>query len=220
LHFESFFKDRRDAGEKLAAEVAMHVHGPDLLVLGLPRGGVPVAFEIARALRAELDVFLVRKLGLPGHEELAVGAIASGGVRVLNESILRELRVSPQLIERIAGREQRELERREELYRKCRPPVQIDARIVILIDDGLATGASMKAAAQAVRVQNPKQVIAAVPVAAKEVCKELREHVDEVICLFTPRPFLSVSTWYEQFSQTTDEEVRHLLDEAARQNRI
>jgi len=215
LDFEPVFEDRRDAGEKLAGHVANRVHGADLLILGLPRGGVPVAFEVARVLRAELDVFLVRKLGLPGHEELAVGAIASGGVRVLNEALLRELRVSPQLIERIAAREERELQRREELYRTCRPALKTEGRTVVLVDDGLATGASMKAAAQAVRVQNPKRVIAAVPVAAAEICNELLGDVDEMICLFTPRPFLSVSTWYEHFSQTTDEEVQRLLELAA-----
>lgn len=189
-------------------------------MLGLPRGGVPVAFEVARVLRAELDVFLVRKLGLPGHEELAVGAIASGGVRVLNEGLLRELRVSPQLIERIAAREERQLQLREELYRTCRPALKTDGRTIVLVDDGLATGASMKAAAQAVRVQNPKRVIAAVPVAAAETCNDLLGDVDEMICLFTPRPFLSVSTWYEHFSQTTDEEVQSLLELAARRKEL
>ncbi len=220
LHFTPFFSDRRDAGEKLAAQVAIRVHGPDVLVLGLPRGGVPVAFAVARALRAKLDVFVVRKLGLPGHEELAVGAIASGGVRVLNEALLRELRVSPQILDRIAARAERDLERLEELYRKSRPALKIEGRTVVLVDDGLATGASMKAAAQALRLRRPKRLVAAVPVGAAETCNELRSDVDEIICLFTPRPFLSVSTWYEQFSQTTDEEVQHILDEAERENRI
>jgi putative phosphoribosyl transferase len=213
------FKDRRDAGEKLAGHIAERLHEADLLVLGLPRGGVPVASEVARALRAELDVYLVRKLGLPGHEELAVGAIASGGVRVLNEALLRELRLSPQLVERIAGREERELERREALYRKGRSALRVGGRTVVLVDDGLATGASMKAAAQALRVQHPKRIIASVPVGAAETCSELLAEVDEMVCLFTPRPFFSVSVWYEQFSQTTDEEVQRLLDEGARQNK-
>ena len=220
MDFEPVFEDRRDAGEKLAGHVADRVHGGDLLVLGLPRGGVPVAFEVARALRAELDVYLVRKLGLPGHEELAVGAIASGGVRVLNESLLQELRLSPQLIERIASREERELERREALYRKGRPALKIAARMVVLVDDGLATGASMRAAARALRVQDPKGIIAAVPVGAAETCSELLADVDEMVCLLTPRPFFSVSAWYERFSQTTDVEVQRLLLEAARQNKV
>lgn len=219
LDFAPAFKDRGDAGQKLAQQIAKRVHGADPLVLALPRGGVPVAFEVARVLRAELDVYLVRKLGLPGHEELAVGAIASGGVRVLNEALLRELRLSPQLIERIAGREERELERREALYRKSRPALRIGGRTVILVDDGLATGASMKAAAQALRVQDPKRMVAAVPIGAAETCSELLAYVDEIVCLFTPRPFFSVSAWYEQFLQTTDEEVQRLLDEAARQNK-
>ena len=219
LDFAPVFKDRVEAGEKLAGHIAKRVHGADLLVLGLPRGGVPVAFEVARALRAELDVYLVRKLGLPGHEELAVGAVADGGVRVLNDALLRELRLSPQLIARIAGREERELERRHALYRKDRPALRIGGRTVVLVDDGLATGASMKAAAQALRVQDPRRIIAAVPVGAAETCSELLADVDEMVCLFTPRPFFSVSAWYEQFSQTTDEEVQRLLDEAARQNK-
>jgi putative phosphoribosyl transferase len=211
------FRDRVEAGKKLAEEVARHIHESDILVLGLPRGGVPVAFEVARALHGELDVFLVRKLGLPGQEELAVGAIASGGVRVLNESLLAELQLSPRLLEQIAEREERELKRREELYREGRPARPVQRRTVALVDDGLATGASMKAAARAVRLQGPKRIVVAVPVAAKEACDEFRMQVDEIICAYTPRPFLSVGMWYEDFSQTTDEEVQRLLEQAAGQ---
>lgn len=216
---EPIFRDRTDAGRVLAERVVHSVHDRDVLVLGLPRGGVPVAFEIAHALHAELDVFLVRKLGLPGHEELAIGAIASGGVRVLNEALLAELHLSPRLIDQIAAREERELRRREELYREGRPPLPVRNRTVLLVDDGLATGASMKAAAQALQLQGPKRLIVAVPVAASQTCDEFRMHVDEVICAYTPQPFMAVGLWYEDFSQTTDQEVQHLLEDAARQTR-
>jgi putative phosphoribosyl transferase len=216
LEFGSLFQDRVDAGKKLAERVVARVHDPDALVLGLPRGGVPVAFQVARVLHAELDVFLVRKLGLPGQEELAIGAIASGGVRVLNESLLAELQLSPTVVEQIAKREEQELKRREEIYREGRPAQPVQGRVVIIVDDGLATGASMKAAAQAVRLQGPKRLIAAVPVAALETCSEFRMTVDEIICAYTPQPFLSVGMWYEDFSQTTDEEVQRLLEQAAR----
>lgn len=207
-----------DAGKVLAKRVAELVHDSDILVLGLPRGGVPVAFEVARALHAELDVFLVRKLGLPGHEELAIGAIASGGVRVLNESLVAELQLAPKLIDQIAQREERELKRREELYRQGRPPKPIANRTVILVDDGLATGASMKAAAQAVRLRGPKRLEVAVPVAAKQTCDEFRVQVDDIVCAYTPEPFIAVGIWYENFSQTTDEEVQRLLKEAAQEH--
>ncbi|HEY1214992.1 MAG TPA: phosphoribosyltransferase [Bryobacteraceae bacterium] len=216
---EPIFRDRTDAGKVLAERVVHSVHDRDVLVLGLPRGGVPVAFEIAHALHAELDVFLVRKLGLPGHEELAIGAIASGGVRVLNEALLAELHLSPKLIDQIAAREERELRRREELYREGRPPLPVRNRTVLLVDDGLATGASMKAAAQALQLQGPKRLIVAVPVAASQTCDEFRMHVDEVICAYTPQPFMAVGLWYEDFSQTTDQEVQQLLEDAARQTR-
>jgi putative phosphoribosyl transferase len=190
--------------------------GPDTVVLGLPRGGVPVAFEVARALEAELDIFLVRKLGLPGQEELAIGAIASGGVRVLNKALVTELQLSQRLIDSIAAREERELKRREDLYREGRPAVPVRNRTVILVDDGLATGASMRAACQALRLQAPKRVVVAVPVAAKETCNEFRADVDEIVCAFTPLPFLAVGIWYQDFSQTTDEEVQSLLEQAQR----
>lgn len=217
MEFQPIFRDRVDAGKKLAAHVIRRVHDRNILVLGLPRGGVPVAFEVAQALHAELDLFLVRKLGLPGQEELAIGAIASGGVRVLNEPLVEELQLAPTLIDHIAKREEQELKRREELYRQGRLARPIQGRTVILVDDGLATGASMKAAAQAVRLQGPKRLIAAVPVAARETCDDLRTDVDEIICAYTPQPFLAVGMWYADFSQTTDEEVQHLLEQTPRQ---
>jgi putative phosphoribosyl transferase len=220
LHFEPIFRDRVDAGKKLAEYVMNRVQEPDVLVLGLPRGGVPVAFEVAQAFHADLDVFIVRKLGLTGQEELAIGAIASGGVRVLNQSLVAELQLSPKLIDHIAKREEQELKRREGLYREGRQARPVRGRAVILVDDGLATGATMKAAAQAIRLQGPKRVIAAVPVAARESCDEFQMDVDEIICAYTPAMFLSVGMWYEDFSQTSDEEVRTLLERAARQEKF
>jgi putative phosphoribosyl transferase len=187
------------------------------LILALPRGGVPVAFELAQAVHAELDIFLVRKLGVPGREELALGALASGGVRFLNQVLISDLHLSQRAIERIAAREQRELDRRETLYRAGRPAIPIRGRTVVLIDDGLATGASMKAAASAVRAEEPGRVIVATPVAAQQTCDELREGVDEVISLETPDPFVAVGVWYEDFEQTSDEEVQALLERAAHQ---
>jgi putative phosphoribosyl transferase len=186
-------------------------------VLALPRGGVPVAYEVARALGAPLDVFLVRKLGVPGHEELAIGAIASGGVRVLNQELARALRIPDQMIEAIAAKEQQELERRERLYRGDRPPPDVRGRTVILVDDGLATGATMYAAVEALRQQQQARIIVAVPIAAPETCAELSEEVDEVICAVTPQPFHAVGLWYEDFSQTSDDEVRDLLARAGEQ---
>ncbi len=215
MELEPIFRDRADAGKRLAEQIIRRVRDPNVLVLGLPRGGVPVAFEVARALGAELDVFLVRKLGLPGQEELAIGAIASGGIRVLNESLLAELQLSPTLIDQIAKQEERELQRREDLYREGRPARPIRGRTVILVDDGLATGASMRAAARAVRLHHPQRVIAAVPVGAAETCDELQMDVDLMICAYTPRPFLAVGIWYQDFSQTSDEEVQRLLEQAA-----
>lgn len=220
MQIQPIFRDRAEAGRKLAERVTRATNDPNTLVLGLPRGGVPVAFEIARALEAELDVFLVRKLGLPGHEELAIGAIASGGIRVLNESLVTELHLSPKIIDQIAAREERELQRREELYRQGKPPLPVQGRAVILVDDGLATGASMKAAAQALRLQGPKRIMVAVPVAAEKICDEFRMNVDEIVCAYTPEPFLAVGVWYENFSQTTDEEVQQLLRETERQARV
>jgi predicted phosphoribosyltransferase len=187
----------------------------DVLVLALPRGGVPVAFEVARALRAPLDIFLVRKLGVPGHEELAMGAIATGGVRVLNEDVMEYFRVPGEVIDAVAGEELRELERRERAYRGDRPQPDVRGKIVILVDDGLATGSTMRAAATALRQQRPARIVVAVPVSAPQTCDEYRMGVDEIVCAVTPEPFQAVGLWYEDFSQTTDEEVRGLLKQAA-----
>ena len=209
------FRDRTDAGRALAAKLTAYANRPDVLVLALPRGGVPVAYEVAQALQAPLDVFLVRKLGVPRHEELAMGAIATGGVRVLNESVVRHLRIPDEVIDAVAAKEQQELERREQEYRGNRPAPEIRGRTVILVDDGLATGSTMRAAAAALREQQPSQVIIAVPVAAAETCEEFRAEVDEIVCAVTPEPFYAVGLWYEDFSQTTDDEVRDLLKRAA-----
>jgi predicted phosphoribosyltransferase len=202
------FRDRRDAGRQLAAELDEYAGRPDVLVLALPRGGVPVGFEVARALRSPLDVFLVRKLGVPGHEELAMGAIASGGVRVLNESVLRMVPVAPERVDAVARREQAELERRERSYRGDQTPPEVRGRTVILVDDGLATGASMRAAAAALRRMGPARLVVAVPVAARETCHELRADVDDLVCALTPEPFYAVGLWYDDFAQTTDAEVQ------------
>jgi predicted phosphoribosyltransferase len=209
------YRDRSEAGRILASKLAAYADQPDLLVLALPRGGVPVAFEVAQALHAPLDLFLVRKLGLPGHEELAMGAIASGGVRVLNEEVVRVLQVPDDVIATVAAVEQQELERRERLYRGERPPVDVCGKTVILVDDGLATGASMRAAVAALRQMGPARVVVAVPVGSAETCHELRREADDVVCAATPEPFRAVGLWYEDFSQTSDEEVRELLDREA-----
>ena len=208
------FRDRTDAGRRLAARMTEYAGRSDVLVLALPRGGVPVAFEVARALRAPLDVFLVRKLGVPGQEELAMGAIASGGVRVVNEDVVRHLGIPPEVIDAVAAREQGELERRERAYRDDRPAPDVRGRTVILVDDGLATGSTMRAAALALRQQGPARVVVAVPVASREACEEFRGEVDDIVCAATPEPFMGVGRWYEDFSQTTDEEVRELLARA------
>jgi predicted phosphoribosyltransferase len=199
----------------LAARLAAYARRPDVIVLALPRGGVPVAYEVANTLGAPLDVFLVRKLGMPGHEEFAIGAIASGGVRILNEETLRDYGVTDQQVEAVVAAEQRELERREHRYRGDRPFPAVTGRTVILIDDGLATGSSMRAAVAALRQEHPARIAVAVPTAPAETCMELRAVVDDLICLMTPDPFYAVGLWYEDFSQTTDDEVRELLDEAA-----
>jgi putative phosphoribosyl transferase len=211
------FQDRRDAGKKLAGELVRYAGRSDVLVLALPRGGVPVAYEVALALNAPLDVFIVRKLGLPGREELAVGAIASGGIRVLNEDVIGLLNVPQDVISLVAKRELQELQRREQIYRGERPGPEVRERTIILIDDGLATGASMRAAIAGLRAQHPTRIVAAVPTASKEACEGLRHEVDEMVCVLTPEPFYGVGRWYEDFRQTTDEEVRALLEEANRQ---
>ena len=211
------FKDRRDAGRKLAQELSAYTGRSDVIVLALPRGGVPVAYEVARALSVPLDIFIVRKLGLPGHEELAIGAIASGDVRVLNDDIVHALKIPQGMIETVTRQELQELERRERAYRGDRPAPEVRGRIVILIDDGLATGASMRAAVAALRLQNPARIVVAVPTAALETCEAFRPEVDEIVCAMTPEPFYGVGRWYEDFSQTTDEEVQALLEEATRQ---
>jgi putative phosphoribosyl transferase len=205
------FADRHEAGQHLARELARWAGREDVVVLALPRGGVPVAWEVARVLGAPLDVFVVRKLGTPGHRELAMGAIASGGVRVLNEEVVRIYGLSPASIERVAEEEQQELERRERAYRDGRPSQPLAGKIAVLVDDGLATGSTMKAAVQAVRLHEPAGVVVAVPVGASDTCAELRRLADEVICVRTPEPFSAVGLWYRDFDQTTDEEVRALL---------
>jgi putative phosphoribosyl transferase len=209
------FRDREDAGRFLAEHLASLAPRAGVIVLGLPRGGVPVAFEVARRLGAPLDVFVVRKLGVPGHEELAMGAIASGGVRVLNEGVVRELGIPPAMIDAVEAEERAELERRERAYRDGRPPAVIRGRTVVLVDDGLATGATMRAAVAAVRKLDPAEVVVAVPVAAEPTCEELRDRADLVVCPETPEHFYAVGQWYDDFSQTTDDEVRALLRRAA-----
>ena len=211
------FKDRRDAGRKLAQELLAYAGRSDVIVLALPRGGVPVAYEVARALSVPLDIYIVRKLGLPGQEELAIGAIASGGTRVLNHDIVQTLKIPQTMIDMITRQELQEVERRVRAYRGDRPPPEVRGRTVILVDDGLATGASMRAAVAALRAQNPARIVVAVPTAAPETCQAFEAEVDEIVCAMTPEPFYGVGRWYEDFSQTTDEEVRALLEEAARQ---
>ncbi|HEY7479416.1 MAG TPA: phosphoribosyltransferase [Gemmatimonadales bacterium] len=211
------YRNRADAGEVLAGELREYAHRPEVLVLALPRGGVPVGYQVARALHAPLDVFLVRKLGVPGREELAMGAVATGGVRVLNEQVVQHLSIPRSVIDLVAAEELDELERQASLYRGDRPPPDLRGRTVILVDDGLATGSTMLAAARAVRQQRPQRILIAAPVAAPETCEFLREEADEVVCPVTPDPFHAVGLWYEDFSQTTDDEVRELLARGARQ---
>ena len=212
---ERAFSNRAEAGRFLAKKLASYAGRDDVIVLGLPRGGVPVAYEVAQRLRAPLDVFIVRKLGVPGFEELAAGAIASGGVRVLNEDVVRALPHADEIIESVTARETAELERREQSYRNGRPPPELRDRIVILVDDGLATGATMRAAVAALRRRGAAKIIVAVPVGAPETCRELEELVDEIVCAIAPEFFQAVGQYYEDFSQTSDEEVRDLLKRAA-----
>src|SRR5438034_10406911 len=204
-------RDRTEAGRLLAAKLTAYANRPDVIVLALPRGGVPVAYEVARALNAPLDVFLVRKLGVPGYEELAMGAIATGGVRVLNDQLVGGLRIPDYIVDEVAASEQQELAWRERLYRGDRPAPDVRGRTVILVDDGLATGATMLAAVKALRQQQPARIVVAVPTASPETCEQLRAEVDDIICAITPEPFHAVGLWYEDFSQTKDEEVRDLL---------
>jgi putative phosphoribosyl transferase len=209
------FRDRSHGGVVLARSLAAYVRRPDVVVLGLARGGVVVAAAVAAALEVPLDVFLVRKLGVPGREELAMGAIASGGVRVLNRDVVRLLGIADDAIETVVQREQRELERREDLYRGQRPSVELRGKTAVLVDDGLATGASMRAAVIAVKARKPSRLVVAVPTAAPEACAEIGHLVDEIVCTATPDPFGGVGAWYEDFSQTSDDEVKRLLIETS-----
>lgn len=213
------FTDRYDAGRQLAALLLEHANRADVVVLTLPRGGVPVGFEIADRLQVPLDVFLVRKLGVPGQEELAMGAIASGDIRVLNMGVLLAAGVSETEVERVVARERQELARRQRMYRGDRPPADVHGRVAILVDDGLATGATMRAAAAALGRQHPSRRVVAVPVAAREACAELRAEVDDVVCVLTPEPFHAAGLWYDDFSETTDAEVQALLRRAAERSR-
>jgi len=207
-------KDRPTAGKLLAKQLEYHVDDPNLLVLALPRGGVPVAFEVAQALHAPLDVFLVRKLGVPGREELAMGAIASGGEIVINEDVVRHLQISHHTIEKAAAKERLEILRRESLYRQGKGPLDVRGKTIVLVDDGLATGSTMLAAIQSLRKQNAAKIITAIPVAPESTCERLRPLTDELICLYTPEPFFGVGQWYWDFTQTTDQEVVELLRDA------
>ena len=212
----SIYRGRRDAGRVLAQALADYRGRDDLVVLALPRGGVPVAYEIAQALEAPLDLLIVRKLGVPGHEELAMGAIASGGARVLNEQVIRQLNIDPAALERVEHAEREELRRREWAYRGDRSPADVRGRCVVLVDDGLATGASMFAAVAAVRQLKPAEIVVAVPVAPEQTIRSLEQVVDDVVCPSQPEPFYGVGAWFDDFSQTTDDEVRDLLARAWR----
>ncbi|MGD2050046.1 MAG: phosphoribosyltransferase [Chloroflexota bacterium] len=214
MEIKPLFDNRIDAGRKLAEALTDYQEDPNVIVLALPRGGVPVAHQVAESLDAPMDIFLVRKLGLPGHEELAMGAIASGGVCVLNESVVAQLENPEVVIDEVVEKEQMELERREQAYRGDRPVPELEGRTVILVDDGLATGASMRAAVAGLRARNPQKIVVAVPTASPETCEQFENEVDEVVCAVTPQPFFGIGYWYDDFSQTTDEEVRHILEEA------
>ncbi len=214
------FRDRYHAGQVLAQHLTEYADRPEVIVLALPRGGVPVGFEVAQQLHVRLDVFLVRKLGLPGHEELAMGAIASGGVRFLNSDVIAAARVSDDMIEQVAAQEQLELLRREQAFRGDRTAPVLEETTAILVDDGLATGASMHAAVLAVRAQKARVVVVAVPVAAEQTCRALTAVADRVICAATPEPFYAVGLWYQDFAQTDDSEVRALLERAARAGQV
>ncbi|HEV8037397.1 MAG TPA: phosphoribosyltransferase [Bryobacteraceae bacterium] len=212
------FRDRQDAGIQLAAQLLRYAGdprcgaNPNVVVLGLPRGGVPVAYQVARRLQAPLDIFVVRKLGVPGHRELAMGAIATGGIRVLNPEVVTGLRISEPMIAAVAAQEQQELERQRRAYRGELPFPDLAGRVVIVVDDGLATGSTMRAAVRALRQMQPARIVVAAPVAAAETCRSLAQEADEVVCVSTPESFYAVSMWYQDFSQTSDEEVRLLLE--------
>jgi len=208
------FRDRRDAGRRLAEQLSAYRNRSDVTVLALPRGGVPVGYEVARALDAPLDVFVVRKLGVPGYDEVAMGAIATGGVRVLNDDLIAQVAIPADVVDAVAERERAELMRRERLYRGGRPSPDVRGRTVILVDDGLATGATMMAAIEALRKLEPGRIVVAVPIASRDACEEMRRQADEVVCARTPEPFHAVGRWYEDFSQTSDAEVRELLGRA------
>jgi putative phosphoribosyl transferase len=210
-------RNRTEAGQLLAKKLTAYANRSDVLVLGLPRGGVPVAFEIATAINAPLDICIVRKLGVPGHEELAMGAIAMGGVMVLNEEVVRGAKIAQPIIERVAAREKRELARRDRLYRGDRPFPELHGRTVILVDDGIATGSTLQAAIAIVERQQPKSIVVAVPVAPQSTCDELKGQVDEVVCLMMPEPLRAIGLWYDDFLPTTDAEVQDLLARAERQ---
>ena len=210
------FRDRAAAGRRLAKKLEAYIAREDTVVLGLARGGVPVAYEVATHLRLPLDVYIVRKLGVPGHGELAMGAIASGGARVVNEDVIRYLQPdADKILDAVTATETAELERREREYRAGRPPLEVRGRVVILVDDGLATGASMRAAAESLRQKDAAKIVVAVPVGAPETCQEFEKEVDETVCAITPQWFQAVGQYYEDFSQTSDDEVRELLDAAA-----
>jgi putative phosphoribosyl transferase len=217
-HAVSPFRDRTQAGRLLAERLGEYANRHDVIVLALPRGGVPVAFEVARALHSPLDIFVVRKLGVPGHEELAMGAIATGKVVILDSDTVHALRIPEHLVAAAVELEGQELARREEIYRGERPKPEVSGRIAILVDDGLATGASMRAAVAALRKLGPARIVVAVPVAAPSTCEHLAAEVDEIVCCRTPEPFYAVGLWYENFDQTTDDEVRDLLARAQQEN--
>ena len=214
------YQDRFDAGRNLAMRLSEYANRQDVVILALPRGGLPVAFEVADALKAPLDVFLVRKLGLPGYEELAMGALASGDVRVINEDVVRQFKIPQHVMDAVAAEQQRELERREQMYRAGREPLNVAGKTVILIDDGLATGSTMRAAVQALRLSNAQKIVVAVPVSAADTCENLRSEADQIVCAEAPEDFTAVGRWYVDFTQTTDEEVCELLNRAAHERRV
>lgn len=215
MQYEPIFQDRIDAGKALASDLETYADRDDVIVLALPRGGVPVAYEVAQRLRVPMDVFVVRKLGVPGHEEFGFGAIASGGIRFVNDEVVRALKMPEAMVERVVEREQAELERREISYRGDRPEPELKDRTVIIVDDGLATGSTMRAAVTALKTRDPKLIIVAVPVASEQACEDFKHEADVMsVCAVTPEPFYGVGMWYENFSQTTDEEVRQLLGSA------